>query len=201
MRGPDDEILLRELSEVGISERKYDMAGVEDGPDESEDVLECRGVPLRGGGGPVDVAPEEEVEDFVPREKGDLLRIEGAEERRRAVLLEGLLATDGEDKLCEKRRKVLVDAILRFRPQQRFRFPEHRTRVVGLDAEIDISQNPCAVIRREAIRRDLVLDFLFLELRIVGHVSSSCPHAMERKRSGNQKGVAFSFASHSTEGA
>ncbi len=122
-----------------------------------------------GGGGPVDVGAEEEVEGGVPGEERDLLRVEGAEEGRRAVRLEGLLAADGEDELGEERGEVAADAVLGLGPEQRLRFPQRRPRVLGLNAEIDVAKDAGAVERREQVGCDAVLQLLFADMGVVGH--------------------------------
>ena len=95
---------------------------VEQRADALQDEAELAGRLVRRGDVPVEVVLVEEVDDFVVWDEGDLLAVEGAEEGRREVLVEGAGLAEGEDELGEEGGEVVADARLGLGPEQTFVF-------------------------------------------------------------------------------
>ena len=89
------------------------------------------------------------------------------------MIVKGTGFPKSEDKLGEERGEVVADARLGLGPKKRFRFEQLRAGGLRRNTEIDRAKNAGAVIVTEYVNGDFVLDFLFLELGIVGHLSCS----------------------------
>ena len=116
------------------------------------------------------------------------------------MLLVGLFLADGEHQLGEERREVGTDARFRLRPEERFRFPERRAVLLRGHAEIHRAENARAVERAKNVVGDLVLDFLFVQFRAVGHLSFLVSRAAETEEPAI-KSAPFLLVSYSPRGA
>ena len=123
---------------------------------------------VRGLDVPVEIVLVEDVADVVVGHEGDLLRIEGAEEGGRHVLIEGARPADGQDQLHERLVDVVRGALLGFGPEQVdpfggcFRALLQGQRGDG-HGKVDLAQDGLGLVVAEIIAADPVLDFFFGE--------------------------------------